>query len=190
MTPEFIYDKKYVNITFKANDISFREFENCVFTNCDLTQCSFLAIMFIDCEFINCNFKEAEVNLVALRNVNFENCNLTKVNFAMIDQTIFAFTMNNCNLEFTQFYGLKLKKQIFSNCSLISADFMDCDLTMAMFDNCNLHRAVFTKANCERADFYTSYNYDIDPAHTKIKKAIFSRDGLAGLLTKHQLVLK
>jgi uncharacterized protein YjbI with pentapeptide repeats len=108
----------------------------------------------------------------------------------MIDQTIFEFSFTDCNLEFAQFYGLKLKKQVFSNCSLISADFMEADLSMAMFDNCNLHRTFFEKANAEGADFYTSYNYDIDPESTRIKKAIFSAQGLAGLLTKHQLVLK
>ena len=108
----------------------------------------------------------------------------------MIDQTIFEFNFNNCNLEFTQFYNLKLKNISFINCSLISADFMQCDLSQALFENCNLHRAVFTKANAQAADFYSSYNYDIDPGSTKLKKAVFSRNGLEGLLSKHQLILK
>lgn len=107
-----------------------------------------------------------------------------------MDQTIFEVSFTNCNLEFTLFYGLNLKKHSFINCSLISADFMEADLTMALFDNCNLYRANFTKAKAEKADFYTSYNFDIDPDSTKLKKAIFAKDALEGLLKKHQLHLK
>lgn len=107
-----------------------------------------------------------------------------------MDQTIFEFSFTDCNLELSLFYGLNLKKTAFINCSLISADFMEADLSQAMFDNCNLYRANFTKAKAEKTDFYTSYNFDIDPDSTKLKNAIFAKEALDGLLRKHQLIIR
>lgn len=73
---------------------------------------------------------------------------------------------------------------------MISVDFMGSDLTEVLFDNCNLRRAVFINTIANKADFSTSYDYAFDPDKNKIKKAIFSTDGLKGLLEKYDLVIK
>jgi uncharacterized protein YjbI with pentapeptide repeats len=78
----------------------------------------------------------------------------------------------------------------FINCSLIAADFMSSDLTEVLFDNCNLRRAVFIDTIANKADFSTSYDYSFDPEKNKIKKAIFSMEGLKGLLEKYDIVVK
>ena len=62
--------------------------------------------------------------------------------------------------------------------------------TEVLFDNCNLRRAVFVDTKLEKADFYTSYEYIIDPEKNKLKKAVFSSDGLKGLLTKYDIIVK
>jgi uncharacterized protein YjbI with pentapeptide repeats len=73
---------------------------------------------------------------------------------------------------------------------MIAVDFMGCDLTDVLFDNCNLRRAVFIDTIANKADFSTSYDYTFDPEKNKIKKAIFSTDGLKGLLEKYDIVVK
>jgi uncharacterized protein YjbI with pentapeptide repeats len=73
---------------------------------------------------------------------------------------------------------------------MISVDFMASDLTEVLFDNCNLRRAVFIDTIANKADFSTSYDYTFDPEKNKIKKAIFSTDGLKGLLEKYDIVVK
>jgi uncharacterized protein YjbI with pentapeptide repeats len=73
---------------------------------------------------------------------------------------------------------------------MISVDFMGCDLTEALFDNCNLRRAVFIDTVANKADFSTSYDFTIDPEKSKLKKAVFSTDGLKGLLGKYDIVVK
>ena len=65
---------------------------------------------------------------------------------------------------------------------MIAADFMSSDLTEVLFDNCNLRRAVFIDTIANKADFSTSYDYSFDPEKNKIKKAVFSMEGLKGLL--------
>ena len=67
---------------------------------------------------------------------------------------------------------------------------MQSDITEALFDNCNLHLTVFDKAIANKADFYSSYFFSIDPEKTKLKKAIFSQDGLKGLLHKYEIIVK
>jgi uncharacterized protein YjbI with pentapeptide repeats len=73
---------------------------------------------------------------------------------------------------------------------MIAVDFMESDLTEVLFDNCNLRRAVFMDTIANKADFSTSYDYTIDPEKNKLKKAVFSTDGLKGLLEKYNIVVK
>jgi uncharacterized protein YjbI with pentapeptide repeats len=108
----------------------------------------------------------------------------------MTDQVIYEFHFTDCLLDYAKFYALKLKKMKFINCSLIAADFMSSDLTEVLFDNCNLRRAVFIDTIANKADFSTSYDYAFDPEKNKIKKAIFSTEGLKGLLEKYDIVVK
>jgi uncharacterized protein YjbI with pentapeptide repeats len=73
---------------------------------------------------------------------------------------------------------------------MVSADFMASDLTEALFDNCNLRLAVFSETVLAKADFYTSYNFSIDPEKNKMKRAIFSSHNIKGLLDKYDLMVK
>ena len=67
---------------------------------------------------------------------------------------------------------------------------MATDLTEVLFENCDLYRSEFAKAIANKANFKTSYNYTIDPTKTKIKKAVFSLEGLKGLLYKHEIIVR
>lgn len=188
MTTKYILDLEFKDYIFEESDIKFKEYENCQFINCDFTKCEFLAITFIDCIFNHCNFKGAKINYAALRTVTFNDCKIEDVNFAMCDKLIFEVAFNNCVLDFSKFYTLKLKGTSFVKCSLIAVDFMSADLTEAVFDSCDLYRSEFDKAIAIKTNFKTSYNYTINPERTKIKKAIFSLEGAKGLLAKHQLL--
>lgn len=104
----------------------------------------------------------------------------------------FIITMNfeNCTLNFSSFFKLKLKKIIFKNCSLQEVDFVETNLTAASFENSNLLRAVFANSILEQADFRTAYNFSIDPENNKMTKAKFSAQALAGLLDKYNLDIR
>ncbi len=190
MSTDYLFDQNFSDITFLEHDIKYKEYENCTFTNCDFTSSFFVAVAFIDCNFINCNFKGTKINHVSLRNVWFTKCDFTSVNFAMTDQIIYEFHFKDSLLDYAQFYSLKLKKMQFINCSMIAVDFMESDLTEALFDNCNLRHAVFIGTTANKTDFSTSYDFIIDPEKNKLKRAVFSRDNVAGLLKKYDLLIK
>lgn len=85
---------------------------------------------------------------------------------------------------------MKMPNTLFENCSMVAADFMNADLTGCTFANCNLHKTLFMDTKANKADFSTSYNYTIDPERNKLKKAVFSKEGLAGLLSKYEIIIK
>ncbi|MBC7438430.1 MAG: pentapeptide repeat-containing protein, partial [Flavobacterium sp.] len=72
---------------------------------------------------------------------------------------------------------------------LIAVDFMATDLSGVIFDNCDLYKSEFSKAIANKTNFKTSYNYNIDPSKTRIKKAIFSKENVKGLLYKYDLFI-
>lgn len=185
-----IIEKKFEVICFEDDSLAYKDFERCTFTGCDFTDASFLGTAFIDCTFNDCNFKDAKINYVGFRDVHFTNCDFTNVNFAMCDSLLFAFGFTNCILDYTKFYGLKMPRTIFSSCSIIAADFMAADLTGVTFNNCNLHKSTFIDTIANKTDFSTSTNFTIDPEKNKLKKAIFSKEGLKGLLTKYDITVK
>ncbi|WP_417351599.1 pentapeptide repeat-containing protein [Flavobacterium alkalisoli] len=190
MSSNYILDLQVNDKTFGTDEIMYKDFERCTFTNCDFTECNYLGVAFIDCEFVNCNFTEARINYVSLRDVMFIGCNFTGVNFAMVDSLLFKFEFKDCILDYAKFYTLKMKSTVFTDCRIIAADFMSADLTGAIFDNCDLHKSVFMDTIANKTDFYSSYNFTIDPEKNKLKRAIFSQSGLKGLLTKHEIIVK
>ena len=190
MNTEYFLDVEYNNLNYDEKEVNLKEFECCTFNNCDFSKCIFIGVTFIDCTFNNCIFSGAKINHVALRTVYFNNCKIIDVNFAMCNKLIFEIHFKECVLDFSKFYTLKIKGTTFVDCSIIAVDFMSADLTEVVFDNCDLYRSEFGKANANKANFKTSYNYTIDPKTTKIKKAVFSLDGLKGLLYKHDIIVK
>jgi uncharacterized protein YjbI with pentapeptide repeats len=186
----YTLDVEFDQITYAADELNLKEFERCVFSNCDFRSCNFIGVTFIDCRFIRCNFDGAKINHVALRTVHFEACQIKEVNFSMCDKLIFEIAFTDCILDFSKFYTLKIKGTAFTSCSLIAVDFMNADLTEVIFDQCDLYRSEFNKAIANKANFKTSYNYNIDPEKTKIKKALFSFPEVKGLLFKHDLIIK
>lgn len=73
---------------------------------------------------------------------------------------------------------------------MVSVDFMESDLTEALFDNCNLRLAVFSDSILIKSDFYSSYNFSINPEKNKLKKAIFSQENIKGLLDTYEIIIK
>ncbi|MFT3796007.1 pentapeptide repeat-containing protein [Flavobacterium sp.] len=187
---DYFFETVYNDILYEKDDANFKEFEGCTFNRCDFSRCTFLAVTFIDCVFNDCIFNGAKINYVALRTVTFNRCQIKEVNFAMCDKLIFEIAFNNCTLDFSKFYTLKIKGTVFTDCSVIAVDFMGADLTSVVFDRCDLYRSEFSKAILNKADLRTARNYTINPQRSKIKKARFSLEGLKGLLAHHDIVVQ
>ncbi|CAN5768147.1 hypothetical protein BH10BAC3_BH10BAC3_24650 [soil metagenome] len=123
----------------------------------------------------------------ALRDVKFKDCKMIGLHFESCTPFLFEVQFENCQLNLSSFYPMKIKKMNFLNCGLQEVDFTGVDLTSAIFNNCDLASATFDKSLLEKADLRTAYNYTINPELNKIKKAKFSLPGIAGLLDKYDI---
>jgi uncharacterized protein YjbI with pentapeptide repeats len=112
--------------------------------------------------------------------LHFEDCNELGV----------SFSFENCTLDHSSFYRVKLLKTVFRGSRLSGVDFSECDLTGSSFPDCDLGGAVFDFTNLEKADFSTAFNYTIDPDRNKLKKTRFAAGGLPGLLTKYDIIIE
>ncbi len=187
---EYILDREFNELIYDRDDLNHKEFENCIFINCDFRACSFINVTLIDCQILDSNLQQTSINHTKFRTVHFDHCNLKEVNFAMCDASIFEIHFKDCVLDFAKMYALKLKSCTFVNSSLIAVDFMKADVSGVQFINCDLYRAEFDQANAQKTDFSPSNHYAIRPEKTKIKKAIFSLQGVQGLLLHHEIIVE
>ena len=100
---------------------------------------------------------------------------------------MFSFSFKDCFLDYSTFYGTKLRKTNFVNCSLKEVDFAEADLQQVLFQDCDLYGTIFVNSILEKADFRSARNFNLDPDLNKMKKAKFSVTNLSGLLYKHNL---
>jgi fluoroquinolone resistance protein len=183
----YIEDKKFEGINYLETPPAVGNYENCQFVNCNFSNCNLFDIHFAECVFTDCNMGMAKLGSTAFKAVKFTGCKLLGLHFEHCNPFGFSVYFDNCILNLSSFYKLKLKKTIFKNCSLNEVDFAEADLSHAVFENCNLDKAMFDNTVLEKADFRSSYNYTIDPEINKIKKAKFSLDGISGLLNKYDI---
>lgn len=167
------------------NPLPAGEYEACTFKNCNFSGVDLSGYAFIDCIVVDSDWSLAKLTRTVLRDLRFNGCKLMGLHFA--DCAAISFSADNCLINHSSFYGLKMKKTNFHHSQLVEADFTECDLTGAVFAGCNLDRALFDRTILEKADFRTAYNYTIDPEKNTLKKAKFSVAGLPGLLRKYNI---
>ena len=186
---EYIEDKSFEGTDFTVHGIEPGNYENCKFINCNFSEVNLSGINFLDCYFDGCNMGMAKLGKTGFRNIQFTGCKLLGLHFDHCNTIGLEMQFDNCILNLSSFYQLKLKCIVFKNSILHEVDLAAADLSNAVFDNCDLKGAMFESTIIEHADFRTAYNYSIDPAKNKIKKAKFSMAGLIGLLDKYDIVI-
>ncbi len=157
-------------------------FKQCSFNNANLGNNKF-----IDCTFEYCDLSLCKLTNSALSNALFKDCKILGVNFHECSDFLFSAEFQKCILDHSSFTGKKMVKTRFESSSLKEAVFTQANLNGSVFKDCDLDRTVFHRTDLTSVNFTSAYNFDIDPDNNTLKKAIFTADGLKGLLTKHQL---
>nr|MBP9599986.1 pentapeptide repeat-containing protein [Lutibacter sp.] len=125
----------------------------------------------------------------SFKEVKFEKCKLLGLNFSECNPFLLNMAFKESNLNMASFYNLKIAKTSFINCNLTESDFSESNLEQSNFLNCDLKNTIFNRTNLTKVDFSTSVNYALDPENNEVKQAKFSKDGLEGLLKKHQIIV-
>ena len=122
-----------------------------------------------------------------MSNVVFKNCKILGVIFSECQDFLFSVTFDACILDYASFMRKKMPKTGFNKCSLKEVNFSNTILSGSVFDQSDLSGAVFNGTDLASANFATAYHYSIEPELNNIRKAVFTADGLAGLLTKYDI---
>lgn len=180
-------DKIFTNINNAGETLKNSEFINCSFINCDFTKSILSYNDFVDCQFTQCNFSLCTVVGTGFKDARFYQSKIMGVDFTKCNKFMFSFHFQDCTLDYSVFYGTKLRKTSFINCSLREVDFETTDLTAAQFLECDMTGTRFMQSTLEKVDFRTALNFNIDPETKKLKRARFSALNLSGLLLKYNL---
>lgn len=157
-------------------------FIDCQIINCDFQEKKLPHLNFVDCIFSNCNLSMTEWIGTHFNNVTFKDCKVIGCNFSKCSDILFKVRFENCNLDFSTFEQLKASSTIFINCTLKGVDFSHANLEKSDFINTDLLDAQFFHTNIRQCNFSTAYNYRINPTINNVKQAIFSENGISGLL--------
>lgn len=186
----FVPDTTFEKQDFAYTPLKIADYECCNFINCNFEKADISGINFAECEFTGCNLSLANINKVSFKDVTFKNCKMLGLRFDSCNNILFSVGFDTCTLNFSSFFKLKLKSTQFVNSNLQEVDFSGANLSMANFDNCDLQGAIFENTNLEKADFRNAHNYSFDPELNNIKKAKFSIQGIAGLLSKYDISIE
>lgn len=180
----------FENCDYSQTEFTGNEFDSCEFLNCNFSETDLSDCDFIDCKFENCNLGLTKLNGTGLKNVRFNKCKLTGVDFSFCSDFLFDVGFIGCIFSYAIFFKNSLVKSVFDDCTLNEAQFTESDLREAEFKNCSLSGTVFIRNNMEGADFRTAENYIIDPELNRMKNALFSLQGVSGLLFKYDIVIE
>jgi fluoroquinolone resistance protein len=183
-------NEAFESVDFAGRELSGEDFDSCTFANCGFLESNLSGSLFTDCQMIDCNLSMAVVGHTGLRNVAFVGCKVVGVDFGGCLPFLFAVSFDKCRLDYSRFIKSRLKKTEFKECSIRDADFTEADLTGASFDGCDLSNTLFSRTNLSKADFRRARNYVIDLEINVVRKARFSLSGVAGLLSKYDLVIE
>ncbi|MEO9952202.1 MULTISPECIES: pentapeptide repeat-containing protein [Nonlabens] len=190
MNEQFIEDKIFKRKDFSEIGLEKGDYESCTFLNCNFSNSDLSNICFIDCEFYDCNLSSAHTLQTGIQNILFKNCKMLGLQFDKCNDFAFSIKVENCQLNHSTFYKLKLSKTIFYKSKLHDVDFTECDLSYSVFDDCDLQNAIFKNTTLKNADFRSSSNFIIDPENNRIKGAKFTLETVVGLLTKYNIKIE
>lgn len=190
MNGSFTLDEHFREEDFSNTPLPKGDYESCTFSHCLFHDADLSGINFTDSSFEHCDLSTAILKKTALREVKFRHCKMLGLRFDDCNPFLLSFDFEDCALDFSSFFQVKLKGTRLVNCRLLEVDFVEADLTGAIFMGSDLSGAVFENTILEKADFRTAVNFTIDPEGNRIRGARFSMEGLLGLLGKYGILVE
>ncbi len=111
------------------------------------------------------------------------------INFSVTQDFLFSVRFENCILDYSSFMDKKMPKTDFIKSTLKEVTFSRAILTGSVFDDCDLNSTIFNQTDLTSVNFATAYNFIIEPELNNIRKAVFSSQGLPGLLTTYDIMI-
>ncbi len=175
----------FIKESYTALTVKGIEFQTCTFKGCDFSNSVWAHNKFLDCLFEDCNLSMVKLKGSTLNNAEFKNCKILGVIFSDCLDFLFSVKFTSCILDYSSFMGKKMQRSVFSKCAIKDVNFSLTGLSGSVFNESDLTGAIFNRTDLSGSNFVTAYNFSIDPELNNLKKAVFSADGLQGLLGKY-----
>lgn len=182
-------DREFSDLNLTQADLSGYSFENCIFSRCNLSGATPAKVRFISCSFIFCDLSNVVLKNARIRDSAFKTSKLIGIQWVQLDDFVNP-SFDECNLNYCNFVGLKLKKTKFFKCSLKETDFSQSDLAESSFLESDLCETRFNETNLIKSDFRGAVNYTINPIGNKIRGARFSLPEAQGLLVGLGIIIE
>lgn len=188
-------DKYFEDLVLKQQDytkspLAVADYDGCSFEQCNFTNTDLSGITFSDCSFVDCDLSNAKLVKTGFKDVRFRGCKLMGLHFEDCDPFLLQMRFQQCILNLSCFYQVKIPKTVFEDCSMKEVDLTAADVSQSLFSNCDLSGALFDDTRLEKSDLRTAFGYVMDPDKNKIRKARFSHEGVMGLLSKYDISIE
>jgi uncharacterized protein YjbI with pentapeptide repeats len=188
-TKNYYYQEKFAKKALTDETLDGIKFEECEFHDCTFLDCKF-----IRCRFINCKFTGCILSAAPLTDSRFVETVFTGSKAIGLDWTkaqhLEGISFDKCQINYSNFRMLKLKKIKMSGCEAKEADFTEADLSGGDFSNTDFEKSIFFHTNISGADFKGARNYFIDARVNILKKAKFSLPEALALLDGLDVVIE
>ena len=182
------YQEKLNKLSLLNEVIKKIEFEQCEFDNCSFVDCKFEECRFINCKFSNCMISAIIPTQSRFIEVSFSNCKVIGFDWSSA-QYIQEINFKNCQINYSSFRMLKLRKLKMISCEAKEVDFTETDLSESIFTDTDFEKSIFLKTNLTKASFRGARNYYIDARYNTVKKAVFSLPEALSFLNSLDIVI-
>lgn len=186
LTEKEYWAETFTDLVLNGERFSSIEFDDCTFKGCDLRETVFSHCRFIDCRFIDCDMNVVRFDGSRFEESVFTACKLTGVDWTKIDYSEFIeespLSFYDSILDYSSFFGEKLKTMTVKNCKVKEVDFREADLSGSDFSGSDLSESLFRNSVLAKCDFTDAQNYAIDIRINTISGAKFSRSEAVCLL--------
>lgn len=193
LTDRYIEDAEFKNLDLARGELKFKEIVETRFVKCSFSEALFHECRFRNCAFVDCDLTMLRVKSSQFSSVQFQGCKAIGINWAEASWANGGFfrliDFDDCTLNYSTFFGLKLRKMRLTNCIAREVDFGEADLTGADFAHTDLAGSTFMHTDLTEADFTHARNYTIAANANKLKKTKFSLPEALSLLTSLDIVL-
>ena len=165
------------------------QYEYCTFKNCDFTANNLSGFSFFECEFQDCDLSRIELIGCSFKQVVFKGSKLMGLRFDQCNSLLLEMRFEECILDYSSFYQLKISGTSFENCSCKNCDFTEANMEATNLSGTDLSGATFDQTNLQKAIFHHATSLLIDPEKNKLRGAQFNTGHLPGLLQKYGIAI-
>lgn len=183
-----ISDKKITKQQLREAKISNVSYYNCIFERIQLDNVNLRNCEFEKCRFINCSLKTLKLDFFKLIDCEFESCLLQGINASDIMFPC-TFSLDNCELRFIDFVGLRLQKSKFSSTNFRDCLFEEADLRKSDFTGSEFYNTEFRHSDLSNCDFSMTECLDINHEINKISSIKIPQDAGSKILKRMGIII-